>query len=293
MSDFITRFAPSPTGYLHLGHAFSALTAWRAAREAGGRFLLRIEDIDRTRCRPEFEAAICEDLAWLGLDWEEPVRRQSEHFADYAAALDKLIAMGVVYRCFKTRKEVLDEIARAPHFSVNGPEGPQYVGTPLPQDEETARLKAGEPFAWRLSMSACREHFGAAFDAIEFIEEGSGPNGEHGRIKARPEIFGDVVIARKDAGTSYHLASAHDDAAQGITHVIRGEDLFHAAHLHRLLQELLGLPAPVYRHHRLITDKTGKRFAKRDKSATIRAQRERKAAPGEVRARLGFSSEPV
>lgn len=289
MDRFITRFAPSPTGYLHLGHAFSALTAWRAAREAGGRFLLRIEDIDRTRCRPEFEAAIYEDLAWLGFDWEEPVRRQSDHFDDYAAVLDRLIAMGVIYRCFKTRKEVLDEIARAPHLSADGPDGPQFIGAPLAAEEEAARLKAGEPFAWRLSIGACRERLGAAFDALEFVEEGSGPKGERGRIEARPEIFGDVVIARKDAGTSYHLASVHDDALQGITHVIRGADLFHAAHLHRLLQTLLGLPAPVYRHHRLIADAEGKRFAKRDQSATIRAQREAGVTCEKVLAELGLA----
>lgn len=289
MTGFVTRFAPSPTGYLHLGHAFSAVTAWRAARAASGRFLLRIEDIDRTRCRPEFESAIYEDLAWLGLDWEAPVRRQSDHFGDYSSALDRLIAIGVVYRCFRTRKDVLDEIARAPHLSAEGPEGPQFIGAPLAADEEAARLKAGDAYAWRLSIAACRERLGAAFGELDFIEEGSGPNGERGRIKARPEIFGDVVIARKDAGTSYHLASVHDDALQGVTHVIRGSDLFHAAHLHRLLQTLLDLPAPVYRHHRLITDAAGKRFAKRDQSATIRAQREAGASPRDLLATLGLA----
>lgn len=288
MAAFVTRFAPSPTGYLHLGHAFSALTAWRAARAAGGRFLLRIEDIDRTRCRPQFEAAIYEDLAWLELDWEQPVRRQSDHFDDYSGALEKLVAIGVVYRCFRTRKEIIDEIARAPHLSVDGPEGPQFVGAPLPAEEEAARVEAGEPYAWRLSIAACRARLGSAFDALGFIEEGAGPNGERGRIKARPEIFGDVIVARKDAGTSYHLAAVHDDALQGITHVIRGDDLFHAAHIHRLLQALLGLPAPVYRHHRLITDAHGKRFAKRDQSATIRAQREAGVRREELLARLGL-----
>lgn len=289
MTAFITRFAPSPTGYLHLGHAFSALTAWRAAKDAGGQFLLRIEDIDRMRCKPEFEAAIYEDLAWLGLDWEAPVRRQSDHFGDYAAALGRLVAMGAVYRCFRTRKEVIDEIAGAPHLSADGPQGPQFVGAPLPPEDEKARLAAGEPYAWRLSMSACRERLGAAFETLDFIEEGSGPKGERGRIKARPDIFGDVIVARKDFGTSYHLASVHDDAHQGVTHVIRGEDLFHAAHLHRLLQALLGLPAPVYRHHRLITDETGKRFAKRDRATTVRALREAGASPAELRRRLGFA----
>lgn len=288
MSLFVTRFAPSPTGYLHLGHAFSALTAWRAARAAGGKFILRIEDIDQTRCRPEYETAVLEDLAWLRIDWDGPPRRQSEHMGDYVSALGRLISMGVVYRCFKTRKEIIDEIARAPHLSVDGPEGPQYVGAPLPAAEEEARLEAGDPFAWRLSMTACRETLKDAFDALEFREEGSGPKGETGLIKARPDIFGDVVIARKDAGASYHLASAYDDALQGVTHVIRGEDLFHAAHLHRLLQALLDLPAPVYRHHRLITDASGKRFAKRDAAATIRSQRAAGVSPEEIRAQLGF-----
>ena len=267
---FVTRFAPSPTGYLHLGHAFSALTAFRTAQDEGGRFLLRIEDIDRTRCRPEFEAAIYEDLAWLGLRWDEPVRRQSERLADYAAALDRLVAIGVVYRCFKTRKEVLDDIARAPHLSVDGPEGPAYVGAPLAMHEERSLIAAGAPYAWRLSMTAARNHLGAAFDQLSFTVE----DGEPRRIKATPEIFGDIIIARKDLGTSYHLASVHDDALQGVTHVIRGEDLAAAAHLHRLLQALLDYPEVIYRHHRLITDEAGKKFSKRDASVTLRSLRD-------------------
>lgn len=288
MPEFVTRFAPSPTGLLHLGHAFSALTAAQAATAASGRFLLRIEDIDAGRCRPEYERAIVEDLAWLGLQWETPVRRQSDHLRDYAAALDRLIDDGLVYRCFKTRREVLDEIARAPHLSPDGPEDPPYIGAPLARKEEQARVDAGEPFAWRLSMNACRRRLGGAFDALDIIEEGAGPRGEHGRIRADPALFGDVVIARKDAGTSYHLAAAHDDALQGVTHVIRGEDLFGATHLHRLLQALLGWPAPVYRHHRLITDETGRRFAKRDRSVTLKALREAGETAQGVRARLGF-----
>ena len=289
MDQFVTRFAPSPTGLLHLGHAYSALAAWRAAEEAGGKLLLRIEDIDQTRCRPEFEQAIYDDLIWLGLSWEEPVRRQSDHMDDFARALDRLIELGVVYRCFKTRKEVLDEIARAPHFSVNGPEGPQYIGARLRPREEEARLAAGEPFAWRLSLVAARDHLGEAFSRLEFFEEGKGPKGESGAVTARPELFGDVILARKDAGTSYHLASVHDDALQGVSHVIRGEDLFYAAHLQRLLQALLDYPTPVYRHHKLITDESGKRFAKRDKSSTLRAMRESGARAEEIRARLGFA----
>lgn len=281
---FVTRFAPSPTGYLHLGHAYSALTAYRAAQAANGRFLLRIEDIDQTRCRPEFEAAIYEDLAWLGLRWEAPVRRQSDHFADYGAALDRLIAMGVVYRCFKTRKEVLDEIARAPHLSAAGPDGPAYVGAPLAANEERALLAEGAPFAWRLSIAAARDRLGAAFETLSFLVE----DGRAQRVRARPQIFGDAVIARKDSGTSYHLASVHDDAAQGVTHVIRGEDLAAAAHLHRLLQALLGYPEVVYRHHPLMTDDAGRRYAKRDKSATLRALRAAGETPALIRARLGF-----
>lgn len=286
-SRFVTRFAPSPTGCLHLGHALSALTAWRAARDAGGRFLLRIEDIDRTRCKPEFEEAIYDDLAWLGLEWETPVRRQSDHFGDYAAALDVLREKGLVYRCFKTRKEILDEIARAPHLSPGGPEGPAYVGEMLAAHEERALLAEGAPFAWRLSIEAAKNLLGAAYGGLSFTEEA--PDGPR-RVKATPEIFGDAVIARKDNGTSYHLASVHDDALQGVTHVIRGEDLYHAAHLHRLLQTLLGYPEPVYRHHRLLTDETGKRLAKRDKSVTLRALRDQGAKAEALRARLGFES---
>ncbi len=287
MAVFTTRFAPSPTGLLHLGHAYSALVAHEGAKTAGGKFLLRIEDIDRTRCKPEFEDAIIKDLSWLGLDWETPVRRQSEHFGEYAAALEKLREKGVVYRCFKTRKEIADEIALAPHLSPEGPEGPQYVGKMLGKIEERALLAEGAPFAWRLSISASREYLGAAYEQLTFVEEGAGPKGEAGVIKATPAIFGDPVIARKDSGTSYHLASVHDDALQGVTHVIRGQDLFHATHLHRLLQTLLDLPAPVYRHHKLITDETGKRFAKRDRSVTLKTLREAGVTLAELRRRIG------
>ncbi|MHA7872682.1 MAG: tRNA glutamyl-Q(34) synthetase GluQRS [Hyphococcus sp.] len=290
MAGFVTRFAPSPTGHLHLGHAYSALTAFQAAKDAGGRFLLRIEDIDQTRCRPEYEQAIYDDLTWLGLDWEQPVRRQSAHFGDYEKALHALRDKGVVYRCFKTRKEIADDIARAPHLTPDGPEGPQYVGEMLAPSEERARLSDGKPFAWRLSMTQAQDALGAAFDALTFVEEGAGPKGETGAIKATPQIFGDAIIARKDLGTSYHLASVVDDALQGVTHVIRGEDLFPATHLHRLLQALLDLPAPTYRHHRLITDEQGKRFAKRDASATLAAMRKAGATREDVLALLQKAS---
>ena len=272
---FVTRFAPSPTGYLHLGHAFSALTACDAAREAGGRFLLRIEDIDQGRVRPEFEAAIFEDLAWLGLQWEEPVRRQSEHMAEYEAALRGLIDRELVYRDFRTRREIADAIASAPH----GESGEVFIGGALPPDEEKAKLGAGEPFAWRLSLKKARAALGPAYFALVFEDE-------TGRVRAEPDKLGDVVLARKDFPASYHLASVWDDALQGVTHVIRGEDLRESAHLHVLLQKLLDLPQPVYRHHKLILGPDGKRLAKRDQAATLRALRESGTTPADVRAML-------
>lgn len=278
---FVTRFAPSPTGYLHRGHAYSALTAYRAAQEAGGRFLLRIEDIDATRSRPEYEAAILEDLAWLGLGWETPVRRQSAHLPEYHAAIEALRARGLVYRCFKTRKEI--DIGRAPHE----PQAP-YVGAPPSPDEEAERLARGEPFAWRLSLAAARETLGG-FEALTFVEEGAGPNGETGLIRARPELAGDIVLARKDVGVAYHLAVVHDDALQGVKHVIRGHDLFEAAHIQRLLQALLGLPTPTYRHHGLLVGPDGKRYAKRDKAQTLRELRAAGVSAEALRAELGFS----
>lgn len=273
---FATRFAPSPTGYLHKGHAFSALTAFEAARQADGRFVLRIEDIDATRCRPEFDAAIVEDLAWLGLDWETPVRRQSEHLDDYHAALARLEADGLVYRCFRTRKEVAEAMASAPH-------GPMEVfrGGPLPANEEAAKLAAGEPFAWRLSLDAAAAKLGGLAD-LTFVDEAEGI------VAARPELGGDVVLARKDVGVAYHLAVTVDDALQGITHVIRGVDLFDATHVQRLLQALLSLPTPAYRHHPLLVGPDGKRFAKRDKAETLRSLRERGMSPGDLRKELGF-----
>lgn len=281
---FVTRFAPSPTGRLHKGHAFSALTAWQAAREAGGRFLLRLEDIDPTRCRPEFDAAIREDLAWLGLDWEQPVRRQSDHLADYAAVVNALNRRGLLYRCFRTRKEILDAIGDAPH----GPAEAVRPG-PHPEDEEVQLMAEGRPFAWRLSLERAREALGpAAWNGLFFVEEGRGPGGETGVVHARPETAGDVVLARKDAGTAYHLAVTHDDALQGITHVIRGEDLFEATHIQVLIQTLMGWPTPRYRHHRLLTGPDGRRFAKRDGSVTLAQLRADGVTPEALRAELGF-----
>jgi glutamyl-Q tRNA(Asp) synthetase len=281
-SRFVTRFAPSPTGLLHRGHAFSALTAFEAARAAGGRLLLRIEDIDTARCRPLFEVAILDDLAWLGLEWETPVRRQSEHLADYRGALARLETRGLIYRCFKTRGEVLADIGRAPHEPVIA-----YRGAPLPAPEEARLLADGRPFAWRLSLAAARQALGD-FSHLAFIEEGAGPKGEVGTVAAIPEQAGDAILARKDVGVAYHLAVVADDALQGVSHVIRGADLFEATHIQRLLQALLDLPTPRYRHHRLLLRSDGKRFAKRDLAETLADLRARGVSAAALRAELGF-----
>lgn len=261
MADTVTRFAPSPNGFLHLGHALSALTGYRAAREAGGRFLLRIEDIDTGRARPEFEQAIHEDLAWLGLEWERPVRRQSEHFADYEAALARLDGKGLTYPCFCTRKDIEAEIARSP-AAPHGPEGALYPGIcrHLSRTDRAARIAAGEKFAVRLDVAKAMTL--------------TGPLSWHDRLKgeiaADPASLGDVVLARKDIPTSYHLAVTVDDAIQGVTLVTRGEDLFHATHIHRLLQALLELPVPAYWHHGLIRDARGERLAKSKGAPALR-----------------------
>lgn len=283
---FATRFAPSPTGRLHKGHAFSALTAWSAAKAAGGRFVLRIEDIDPTRCRPEYETAILEDLAWLGLDWETPVRRQSDHLGDYAAVIENLRGRGLLYRCFRTRKAILDSLGDAPHGAMEavrpGPHAPE---------EEAELLQRGLPFAWRLSLERARQALGeATWNGLSFIEEGQGPDGETGRIAVRPDAAGDVVLARKDAGVAYHLAVTHDDALQGIDHVVRGQDLFEATHVQRLIQTLMGWPAPTYRHHRLLTGPDGRRYAKRDRSVTLAELRAGGTTAEALRDELGFSS---
>lgn len=275
--SIVTRFAPSPTGYLHLGHALSAINAWRRARVAGGRFLLRIEDIDPGRCRPEFAAAIEQDLAWLGLDWDEPVRVQSQHLPEYRAALDALAGRGLLYPCFCTRVEILAEVAAsagAPH----APDGsPLYPGTCrlLTAQRRQARIAAGERFALRLDMARA---LAAVPGPLCFAEEAEGV------IVCDPAQFGDVVLARKDAPASYHLCVTHDDALQGVTLVTRAEDLKPATHLHRLLQALLTWPVPHYAHHRLLTDATGRRLAKRDKAATLRDLRAAGWSPEAVRA---------
>jgi len=278
-----SRFAPSPTGLLHRGHALSALMAARVARDHGGRFILRIEDIDAQRSRPEFEAAIYEDLAWLGLEWERPPRRQSDHLQDYAAALDQLRGRGLVYRCFKTRAEVLADIGRAPHETP-----PAYVGAPLVEADEAERMEAGDAFAWRLSMVAARKALGEGWEALDFVENGRGPAGEHGPQRARPELSGDVILGRKGLGVAYHLAVVVDDALQGVTHVVRGADLFEAVPVQRLLQALLGLPTPIYHHHPLLVGPDGKRLAKRDRAETLSALRTSGVTPQALKAELGF-----
>jgi glutamyl-Q tRNA(Asp) synthetase len=273
-----TRFAPSPTGWLHLGHAFAALFA--AQKADGGRFLIRLEDIDATRARPEYEEAIFGDLAWLGLSWEKPVRRQSDHFEDYRAALGQLEAKGLLYPCFCTRREIQDEIARAGN-APQGPDGPLYPGTcrHLDADERQKRLASGDAYALRLDVTQALQLIDTPLTFTEL---------SRGEITADPTIFGDVVLARKDSPASYHLAVVVDDALQGITLVTRGEDLLPATHLHRLLQHLLHLPVPRWHHHRLITDENGKRLAKRDDARSLKSLREAGWTPDRVRQELGI-----
>jgi len=259
----VTRFAPSPTGYLHLGHAFAAFAAWKRARSVGGTFLLRLEDIDPGRCRADYAAAIEEDLRWLGLDWDGPPRVQSEHLAEYRVVLDRLSEMGLLYPCFCTRADVAREVAAsasAPH----GPDGaPLYPGTcrRLSPADRACRISAGERYALRLDMAA------AGRSGMVYEEEGEGS------VACHPERFGDLVLARKDAPASYHLCVTHDDALQGVTLVTRGVDLRPATDVHRLLQNLMGWPVPGYAHHPLLLDETGKRLAKRDTAATLRSLR--------------------
>ena len=293
--SIVTRFAPSPTGYLHLGHAFSALFAWRRARESGGRFLLRLEDIDPARCRPQFADAILEDLAWLGLDWDGEVRVQSEHLSEYRTVLDALRARGLLYPCFCSRADI-QLSATAPQT----PDGaPLYPGTcrALSEDQRSARIAAGERYALRLNMQralASNTPLPQAGEVGERREPGEGAakrpvpltfeEAGEGTIPCHPEQFGDVVLARKDTPASYHLCVTHDDAVQGVTLVTRGVDLKPATHLHRLLQSLMGWPVPAYAHHELLTDATGRRLAKRDRAATLRDLRARGHSPAEVRA---------
>lgn len=273
--SIVTRFAPSPTGLLHLGHAHAALVAWRRAREAGGRFLLRIEDIDPGRCRPDFTAAILDDLAWLGLDWDD-LRIQSEHLSEYRTALDELTARSLLYPCFCTRADTAREIARAvtaPH----APDGsPRYPGTcrGMPPAERAARIAAGHPYALRLDIAGA---LALVAGPLTYEEAGEG------EIVCHPERFGDAVLARKDAPASYQLCVTHDDAMQGVTLVTRGADLKPSTDLQRLIQTLMGWPEPRYAHHRLLTDAAGRRLAKRDRAATLQTLRKAGRSPAQVR----------
>jgi glutamyl-Q tRNA(Asp) synthetase len=286
----VFRFAPSPNGYLHLGHAFSAMLNSDLARETGGRFLLRIEDIDPTRCRSEFEDAIGDDLIWLGLCWEKPVRRQSEHFTEYRAALEKLTALGLVYPAFESRAKIARLIAEQKKQAPwpRDPDGaPLYPGTAcaLSPEERTRPTQSGAPYALRLDMAAACARVGQ----LNWVERGEGPQGETGPVAANPAAWGDVIIARKETPTSYHLAVVVDDALQGVTEVVRGQDLFWSTSVHRLLQQLLGLPQPAYRHHRLVRDAAGQKLSKSTDAAGLRELRAAGVTPTEVRRRVGLA----
>jgi glutamyl-Q tRNA(Asp) synthetase len=293
MSAPVFRFAPSPNGFLHLGHALSALINFDMAHAVGGRLLLRIEDIDRTRCHPEFEAAIYEDLSWLGIIWEEPVRRQSEHFHDYRAALARLDAQALVYPSFESRAEIAALVAeretKGPRRDPwpRDPDGaPLYPGIAkaLSTAERRRRIEAGEVYALRLDMAAARARAGR----LDWTETGVGPGGESGAVAAAPAAWGDVVLARKETPTSYHLSVVVDDALQGVSQVVRGEDLFWSTSVHRLLQELLGLPAPTYHHHRLVLDPDGRKLSKSTRATALRTLRQDGATPAQIRQMVGL-----
>ncbi|MEQ8708151.1 MAG: tRNA glutamyl-Q(34) synthetase GluQRS [Rhodospirillales bacterium] len=275
----VTRFAPSPTGHLHLGHAYSALLACQRARQQGGHFLLRLEDIDNTRCRPEYIDDLLEDLQWLGIDWDGPVLKQSGRMQAYQAALDALRGMGLLYPCFCTRRDILAEVG-ASGSAPQGIDGPVYPGIcrGLSSAEAEHRISSGVPYAWRLDMTAAMEQSGT----LGWTDELGGPQ------VCNAEQAGDVVLGRKDIGTSYHLAVTVDDTFQNVSLVIRGQDLFQATHIHRLLQALLGLPTPVYHHHHLLTDSQGRRLAKRDRSATLRNMRQSGLSASDVRRMAGL-----
>jgi glutamyl-Q tRNA(Asp) synthetase len=285
----ILRFAPSPNGHLHLGHAYSALLNDDMARERGGRLLLRIEDIDTQRCRPDYEAAIYDDLRWLGIAWEEPVRRQSEHFADYAAAIAKLEARDLLYPSFESRSEIAALVAerdRQGHWPRDPDGAPLYAGRArkMPAAERERRRRAGEPFALRLAMDAALAQAGV----LTWNETGGGPQGQTGLVTATPQRWGDVVLARKELPTSYHLSVVIDDALQGVTDVVRGQDLFWATGVHRLLQTLLGLPEPAYHHHRLILDAEGRKLSKATQATSLRELRAAGLGAADIRRMVGL-----
>lgn len=287
----VVRFAPSPNGRLHLGHAYSALYSDEVARRLGARFLLRIEDIDLLRTREAYVDGILEDLAWLGLVWEQPVRRQSQHYADYAAALDRLKEMGVAYPCFATRRDIADAVAADPGHARDPDGAPVYPGLSkgLDRREVERRLAAGVSHAWRLDMAAAAALAQRkAGGPLRFTECAAGPDGETGVLPVEPGLWGDVVVARKDIQTSYHLAVVVDDALQGVSHVTRGQDLFHATHIHRVLQVLLDLPEPVYHHHRLIRDEAQRKLSKSAGDTSLKSLREAGASAQDIRLGLGF-----
>ncbi len=276
MSGFLTRFAPSPTGRLHLGHALSAFAVWDAAAKAGGHVLLRIEDIDLTRCRPEYETGIYEDLVWLGLAWKGEVRRQSEHFAGYQSVLDQLLKLGLIYRCFRSRREIVTGLP-----AVADSSDAAYVSKVLPALHDAERFERRASFAWRLSLSAALDHLGTRPNNLAYFEQIGGAVRE---VPADPAGFGDVVLARKDTPASYHLACCHDDARQGITHIVRGEDLRDATTVHTLLQALMGWPQPVYTFHPLLLGADGKKLSKRNASKSLAEYRAEGMTPADIRA---------
>jgi glutamyl-Q tRNA(Asp) synthetase len=283
------RFAPSPNGYLHLGHAYSALLNFDMARAIGGRLLLRIEDIDTARCRPEFETAIYQDLAWLGIAWDRPVRRQSEHLDSYRAALRRLAAHGLVYPSFDSRAEIAREVAAREAVGAwpRDPDGaPLYPGSAheMTAAERERRIAAGDPYAVRLDMASALTRAGP----LIWSEIGAGPAGESGTTQAVPIAWGDVILGRKEMPTSYHLSVTVDDALQGVTHVVRGRDLFWSTSVHRLLQELLGLQAPVYHHHPLILDGCGRKLAKSTRATGLRELRAQGLTPADIRRMVGL-----
>ena len=291
----VFRFAPSPNGHLHLGHAYSALLNVDLARVRGARFLLRIEDIDATRCRPDYEAAIYEDLAWLGLAWEEPVRRQSAHFAAYRAAIDRLTQEGLVYASFESRAEIARLVAEREASGPSSrdwprdPDGaPLYPGNAraLSADEREARMRAGEPYALRLDMAAAMAAAVARAGVLTWREERSE---RVVTVTADPAAWGNVVLARKEMPTSYHVSVVVDDAAQGVTEVVRGRDLFAATSVHRLLQVLLDLPEPVYLHHRLIADADGRKLSKSTRATGLRELRAQGVNPADIRRMVGLA----
>lgn len=285
----VFRFAPSPNGYLHLGHALSALLNFEAARASNGRFLLRIEDIDGTRSRPDYEAAIYEDLAWLGIAWEQPVRRQSEHMSVYGEAVQRLQGEGLLYPAFESRAEIARLVAERDRQGVwpRDPDGaPVYPGRgrSIAPGERDALIASGAPYALRLDMAAAMAKAGS----LRWREQGEGPAGERGDVRAEPERWGDVILARKETPTSYHLSVVIDDALQGVTHVIRGHDLFWSTSVHRLLQTLLELPEPVYRHHDLVRDGDGRKLSKSTQATSLRALRAAGLTPNDIRTRVGL-----